>query len=381
MHLRSHDTDVGLSFRRPSDSEHDDLIVGSHTSSEAPIVIGGTSIGIPASREDDPSLTQTHDPVVVARDEAQDPLTLSQLSPWKRDSTTAAPDPEAEVGMDVDREEPPTRKRPASPSPIVSCESKKGKFEKLGVLGVGVPPRAPSTKRARPPARTASVNQSRAQTKRASKVRARDVSLAKVAESTRVQKSAGSTSSRSLKRTDNSSAITSGVASSSAITQSSSEKDKKKVTVPQSIASATVSVAFNYQLDAKKDVRREDGSRPASSGSTNRKASSHAVPDFKSLHASLDAQRAIRRVTPTVPIPIVFHTDVRAKEREAFDEQVREKEREREAEKELTQREREEEEVREVRELRKRAVPKAHEVPAWYKDVPRTRRENGASQK
>ncbi|KAJ6609600.1 hypothetical protein B0H10DRAFT_1954507 [Mycena sp. CBHHK59/15] len=160
------------------------------------------------------------------------------------------------------------------------------------------------------------VNQSRVQTKTASKTRVRDVPLAKITESTGVQKSAGTISSRSLKRTDNSSAIAPGVASSSTIAQSSSEKDKKNVITPQSIASAMVSVTFNFQLDTKDP-------------------SSHAVPDFKSLHASLDAQRMLRRGTPTVPIPVAFHTDARAKEREAFDELVRENEREREAEREL----------------------------------------------
>lgn len=90
----------------------------------------------------------------------------------------------------------------------------------------------------------------------------------------------------------------------------------------------------------------------------------YSIPDFKALHASQAAQSTLRRShrTPTVPIPIAFSTDARAKERERFDEKVREKEREREAEREVQRREQEEEEAREVRELRRRAIPKAHEV-------------------
>ncbi|KAJ7721828.1 hypothetical protein DFH07DRAFT_857419 [Mycena maculata] len=69
------------------------------------------------------------------------------------------------------------------------------------------------------------------------------------------------------------------------------------------------------------------------------------------------------RASPTVPVPIAFSTDARAKERERFDEKVREKERERAATREVQQREREVEEAKKVRELRNRAIPKAHKVP------------------
>jgi hypothetical protein len=62
-------------------------------------------------------------------------------------------------------------------------------------------------------------------------------------------------------------------------------------------------------------------------------------------------------------------------ERRQFDEMIKEKEKEREQLEEQKQRERAEEEEREIRELRKRAIPKANVVPEWYKDVPKRKRD------
>ncbi|KAK7027080.1 hypothetical protein R3P38DRAFT_2777182 [Favolaschia claudopus] len=59
-------------------------------------------------------------------------------------------------------------------------------------------------------------------------------------------------------------------------------------------------------------------------------------------------------------------------ERELFDEKVREKERELEVARELQRREREEEQAKEIREMRRRAVPK---VPDWYKEAPKKKPE------
>ncbi|KAJ6492219.1 hypothetical protein C8R45DRAFT_990656 [Mycena sanguinolenta] len=106
----------------------------------------------------------------------------------------------------------------------------------------------------------------------------------------------------------------------------------------------------------------------------------YTVPDFKAMHATLAAQNVLRRsqLAPTIPVPIAFSTDIRAKERELFDEKVREKERELEAAREVQRREREQEEARELKDLRKRAIPKAHEVPDWYKEAPK--RNHGSGQ-
>jgi hypothetical protein len=64
-------------------------------------------------------------------------------------------------------------------------------------------------------------------------------------------------------------------------------------------------------------------------------------------------------------------TERRAKEREEFNRQVREKEQERERELARRQKLEEEEEEREVQELRRKAIPRAHEVPEWYKEAPK----------
>ncbi|KAJ7865359.1 hypothetical protein B0H14DRAFT_414832 [Mycena olivaceomarginata] len=116
-------------------------------------------------------------------------------------------------------------------------------------------------------------------------------------------------------------------------------------------------------------AHQEDG------GAQQPKPKPYRIPDFKALHASLAAQHSLRRsqlaLAPTVPKPIAFSTDARARERGVFDERVREREREEDQRRELLRREREEEEAREVKEARKRAVPRAHEVPEWYKEAPR----------
>ena len=96
------------------------------------------------------------------------------------------------------------------------------------------------------------------------------------------------------------------------------------------------------------------------------------------MHAAQEAELALRKenIKPVVPLPVHWETDYRLKERQKFDERVREKEREQERLMEMRRREREEEEEREVRELRKKAVPKAHEVPEWYKEAPKKKKDN-----
>ncbi|KAJ7101926.1 hypothetical protein C8R44DRAFT_887719 [Mycena epipterygia] len=102
-------------------------------------------------------------------------------------------------------------------------------------------------------------------------------------------------------------------------------------------------------------------------------AKSYTVPDFKALHASLAASLAARRppVAATVPVGTVLSTDVRAKERRVWEEEVRVREAALEAARAKEQAEREEREALEVKEARKKAVVKAHDVPEWYKEAPR----------
>lgn len=100
------------------------------------------------------------------------------------------------------------------------------------------------------------------------------------------------------------------------------------------------------------------------------------VPDYKAQHALLESSRAQRKenIAPLVPLSFEFHTDARAKERERYDAMVKEKEQEMEQERDAKRKEREEQEQRELKALRRKAVPKANVVPEWYKDAPRRKR-------
>jgi len=69
-----------------------------------------------------------------------------------------------------------------------------------------------------------------------------------------------------------------------------------------------------------------------------------------------------------------WETEVRMHERKRFDEQLKEREREKKKEEEEQRRLQEAEEDRELRELRKKTVIKAHEVPEWYNARPKTKR-------
>ncbi|KAH7886445.1 hypothetical protein F5I97DRAFT_1880544 [Phlebopus sp. FC_14] len=72
---------------------------------------------------------------------------------------------------------------------------------------------------------------------------------------------------------------------------------------------------------------------------------------------------------PPVPVfPFTFATTQRVEERARFDLAIRLKAEEAERAREAERRLREEEEEREVREMRRRMVPRAREVPGWYRE-------------
>ncbi len=101
---------------------------------------------------------------------------------------------------------------------------------------------------------------------------------------------------------------------------------------------------------------------------------SNSASTSTSRHAPsvpLSVIKARMGLTPTVPHSPQFTTKKRLVSRHAFDEQLREKEREKEMEMEEERKRREVEEERELKEMRKALVIKAHEVPEWYKEVPR----------
>ncbi|PCH34280.1 hypothetical protein WOLCODRAFT_148344 [Wolfiporia cocos MD-104 SS10] len=134
-------------------------------------------------------------------------------------------------------------------------------------------------------------------------------------------------------------------------------------------AKTTRPIAFHFYSDARAEARRAAGSGEAPPPPH----ASLAIPDFKALHAAHESALAARRaqVAPVVPMEVEFATDVRARERERFEEGRRARERELEAQMEERRRQRALEEEEEVRELRRRAVPRAHEVPEWYAHAPK----------
>ncbi|KAG5340518.1 hypothetical protein C0989_001328 [Termitomyces sp. Mn162] len=123
-------------------------------------------------------------------------------------------------------------------------------------------------------------------------------------------------------------------------------------------------VEFKFAIDARLEARKAEKEK------TQKYAE---VPDFKRLHAAEEARLALRKenIVPTVPLPFQFSTEERVHERGKFEAHLREKERESKRVLEEKRREEEEMEERAIKELRKKAVPRAHEVPEWYKDVPK----------
>ena len=81
--------------------------------------------------------------------------------------------------------------------------------------------------------------------------------------------------------------------------------------------------------------------------------------------------RSKTRTPLIVPGEFRFSTEQRARERERFEEGVRVKQREKEQQLEQERAARAVEEEREIKEMRKRAVPKANSIPEWYASMPR----------
>ena len=120
------------------------------------------------------------------------------------------------------------------------------------------------------------------------------------------------------------------------------------------------------------EARKEEKLVASEQGPATMHQQRHHIPDFKVLHEARPVSLACRKHVPITPAPpIMLHTEIRAKEREKFDEMMRMKEEDMEREKEERRRQREAEEEREIKELRKRAIPKANEVPEWYADMPK----------
>lgn len=92
----------------------------------------------------------------------------------------------------------------------------------------------------------------------------------------------------------------------------------------------------------------------------------------RSNNSSATSTGRSKKRTPLItPEAFRFSTEQRAKEREKFDEGVRVKQKEKERQSEEERAAKAVEEEREVKEMRKRAVPKANTIPGWYATVPK----------
>ncbi|KAI5983190.1 hypothetical protein EDD15DRAFT_2317559 [Pisolithus albus] len=90
-----------------------------------------------------------------------------------------------------------------------------------------------------------------------------------------------------------------------------------------------------------------------------------------SLASSSRTSTSAAAVSTTVPRPFTFTTALRATGRAKFDTLMHQKQEEMARVREEARKQAEEEMARVVREMRRRAVPKAHEVPEWYKEMPK----------
>ena len=127
--------------------------------------------------------------------------------------------------------------------------------------------------------------------------------------------------------------------------------------------SLTKPVGFTFRVDARLEARRTEARLAASEP---------GVPGCKARLTSHQSAIVFQKeVVPSAPAPFYFYTEQRAKEREEFDAMVKHKEEEMEKLREEERRREAEEDAVEIRELRRKAVPKANAVPEWYADMPK----------
>ncbi|KAI0931638.1 hypothetical protein AcW2_000482 [Taiwanofungus camphoratus] len=147
--------------------------------------------------------------------------------------------------------------------------------------------------------------------------------------------------------------------------------DRPAATLPP--AKPTRTIAFHFQSDARVEARKAELQKSSNSLARSKAHAPLPIPDFKAMHAAQESKLAARKeqIMPIVPMEVELYTDVRAREREKYDEARKEREREIELQMEERRRLRALEEEKEIKELRKRAVPKANEIPDWYANAPK----------
>ncbi|KAF5345100.1 hypothetical protein D9757_014900 [Collybiopsis confluens] len=322
---------------------------------------------------------QDHFPVVKDDSSApvspkHSPLTVSQLSPLKEESHST-PTPDLGTTAPTEISASPTRtarKRVASPAPDAQPK-KKGKL--TGDES--------SSSRTLLPQTRADISR-----KRAIPVNSSSTSVKGITRGARHASRSGrptrgllaaSNSSRPL-GTPSASEHGNGTPGTSTGSLISSAGTSKAESGGSSHTRPTRPIEFNFQSD--KRIERRIASSSTSStyeeqpGGKQKKKKLHTpytIPDFSASHAAQSALLSSIKgqVVPVLPLPVELHTDARARERIKFNERIQEKEAEVEHALKERQRQRAEEEEKEIKEHRKKAVPKAHAVPEWYKDAPR----------
>ncbi|KAE9396964.1 hypothetical protein BT96DRAFT_91009 [Gymnopus androsaceus JB14] len=305
-------------------------------------------------------------------------LTLSQLSPSKTRRRSSTPEPKSLRSSDGDAS--PMRqshKRPGSPVSNTQLRKK----EKISTISSSSARAILPGSRAIIKRRTPSVNSNSAS------VMAKTKPMRHVSGPSRTTRGPPVVSKGSLGG--------SSIAQSHTVVHSSGtlmdSGGSSKLSVEQSEGSTKITrshptrpVEFNFRTNVRSEAGRPSSNAREPEDSSQRKLKHHTpytIPNFKSSHAAQDALLTSLKgqITPVVPLPIEMHTDVRARERSKFNERVREKEAEMDRALEERKRQQAEEEERENRELRKKAIPKAHPVPDWYKDVPRRKEQRSQS--
>ena len=338
--------------------------------------------------------------VGISEDDRDQPLTLSQLSPRKGTTVQNNPLPSSRTAnLDVlPSAIRPSNKRPMTLDP--ASEGPQKKKPKHPEFKAEVPkkeasakPRLPSSRlqirTAKPRSNSGSALKADSSSRSGPKLPTRETRKAKriVSQPSIFNPGTGWNDNVQLleeKDMSRSHSNSKSTSSSNAHSRIGSGKGKEE-NIPSSSSSNNQAVmsksdAENCAAESQNDEAPRPHSRSGSRSQTSRSQKHkfyHPAPDFKAMHIAFDASLAQRKenIRPVVPLSIQLETDKRMQERKRFDERIKEKLKEEEEEEEKRRKIRQEMEERDLKELRKKLVIKAHEVPEWYKTVPKTKQQ------
>ena len=347
--------------------------------------------------------TEVNQNMDINEDDRDQPLTLSQLSPRKKSNVQNNPLPPSQsANVDVlPSAIPPSNKRPMTLEPASEeHQKKKPKRPEFKAEEAAAPrkeptakPRLPSsrlqTRTVKPRSNSGSSLKAASSSKSGPKLPTREIRKAKriVSQPSVFNPGTGWNDNVQLPEEKD----VSRSHSNSKMTSSSNTRSHKDTegNIPLPSSSSSNSEAVMSKSDAENCVaepqnENDHGPRPHSrsvswsqSSRSQKHKFYHPAPDFKAMHTAFDASLAQRKenIRPVVPLSIQLETDIRMQERKRFDQRIKEKLKEKEEEEEKNRRLRQGEEERELKELRKKLVIKAHEVPEWYKAIPKTKKQ------